>query len=284
MQTVLLTRRSFLASGATALAGALAGAEPAPAPLGIPVHQESLPYGFAGLEPHLDADLVRQHYQKIHGRQCRQLQALLRLTDLHVGNVTSLMPALKGGMILPGASGRSRPSLGRLIDLGQSEVPPPVFTDEALQLLRFCAGGHINHTAYWRFMAPAGSSPGEPQGQVRAAIEKDFGSLTALREVFVEAALSRAATGQGWAWLVYRPDDCLVVTTTPAEDNPLMTDFVPAHEQGRPILGVDLWKHAYAYRHQHHPDAYLDAWWRLVNWPFVAKAYAIVSARRLAGR
>jgi Fe-Mn family superoxide dismutase len=82
-------------------------------------------------------------------------------------------------------------------------------------------------------------------------------------------------SGSGWAWLVYRPDQKLVITTTRNEDNPLMNEFVDWREQGRPILALDLWEHAYYLKYKNNRRAYIDAWWRVVNWNFVNKAHAI---------
>ena len=107
------------------------------------------------------------------------------------------------------------------------------------------------------------------------AIEHEFGTINDFKAAFTEAALNHS--GSGWAWLVYRPDGRLVITTTSNEDNPLMKEFVDWREYGRFILLLDLWEHSYCLKYKNNRKKYIEAWWNVVNWSFVSKAHAVVS-------
>ena len=126
-------------------------------------------------------------------------------------------------------------------------------------------GGYYNHNLYWKVMAPGGLS--EPEGELLSAINDSFGSLENFREAFVQAALTRF--GSGWAWLVLQ-NNKLVVSSTPNQDNPLMD---VAEVQGTPILGVDVWEHAYYLNYQNRRPDYVDAFWKLINWDEVARRF-----------
>ena len=123
-------------------------------------------------------------------------------------------------------------------------------------------GGHWNHTFFWEILTPGGSK--QPTGAVAEGINAAFGSLDALKEKFNAAGLSRF--GSGWAWLIQK-DGKLEVTSTPNQDNPLMD---VAEVKGTPLLGVDVWEHAYYLKYQNKRAAYLDAFWNVVNWDKVA--------------
>jgi Fe-Mn family superoxide dismutase len=122
-------------------------------------------------------------------------------------------------------------------------------------------GGHVNHTMFWEIMGPDGDQPGGP---LAAAIDRDFGGLDALKDAVNKAGAGRF--GSGWAWVVLK-DGNLSVTSTPNQDNPLMDG------SGTPILGVDVWEHAYYLNYQNRRPDYLSAWWNTVNWSAVAKRY-----------
>ena len=107
-------------------------------------------------------------------------------------------------------------------------------------------------------------------------LERDFGSVENFKQTFTEAALKH--DGEGWAWLVYRPDGKLVVTTTWNDDNPLMKEFVPEEDYGRAILCLDVWGHAYSPKYVNDRAAYIAAWWKVVNWSFMSRAYDIVTS------
>jgi Fe-Mn family superoxide dismutase len=137
------------------------------------------------------------------------------------------------------------------------------------EAVRNNGGGHWNHTFFWSVMAPAGTG-GEPSGELGRAIEASFGSLEAMQEKFGRAAAGRF--GSGWAWLIRRPDGALAITSTPNQDNPLMD--LPGIERGTPLLGLDVWEHAYYLTYQNRRADYIQAWWPLVNWKEVNRRYA----------
>lgn len=127
-------------------------------------------------------------------------------------------------------------------------------------------GGFYNHTLYWNVMDPNGG--GTPTGKLAQAIDAAFGSFEAFKAQFKDAGLKQF--GSGWAWLIVGKDGNLAVTSTPNQDNPLMD---VAAVQGTPILGCDVWEHAYYLRYQNKRADYLDAWWQVVNWNYVAEQY-----------
>jgi len=245
------------------------------APLGVPLRQEPLSFDFEALEPFMSATTLRRHYEEHHANYLSELRAALEAEEMIVGNVTSLMPGMER-MIQPTKSDSQMP-LGRLVSRGLSFQPPQTLPKQTVQTIRRAGGGHINHTAFWRFLCPAGTGPSGPQGKVARAIQEDFGSIKAFRQQFKEVAMNRS--GSGWAWLVYRQDGCLVASSTPNEDNPMMKDHVPWQEAGRPILALDIWEHSYWEQYQDDRERYIDAWWKVVNWDFVTRAYQIVTTK-----
>ena len=128
-------------------------------------------------------------------------------------------------------------------------------------------GGHYNHSLFWTVLSPDGG--GNPSGDLASAIDSAFGSFDAFKEKFTEAASTRF--GSGWAWLIVDDSGSLRVTSTPNQDNPLM-DI--ADEKGTPILGLDVWEHAYYLNYQNQRPAYIDAFWNVVNWDEVGKRYS----------
>lgn len=124
-------------------------------------------------------------------------------------------------------------------------------------------GGHYNHSLFWQVLAP--NAGGEPTGKLLEAINSSFGSFDKFKEVFETAATTRF--GSGWAWLIVQ-DGKLAVTSTPNQDNPLMD---VAETQGTPILGLDVWEHAYYLKYQNKRPDYVKAFWNLVHWDEVAK-------------
>jgi Fe-Mn family superoxide dismutase len=127
-------------------------------------------------------------------------------------------------------------------------------------------GGHYNHTLFWSVMSPNGG--GNPSGELAAAIDSAFGSLDAFKEAFAKAAATRF--GSGWAWLIVK-DGKLAVTSTPNQDNPLMD---VADDKGTPILGLDVWEHAYYLNYQNRRPDYISAFWNVVDWNAVAERFA----------
>lgn len=123
-------------------------------------------------------------------------------------------------------------------------------------------GGHANHSMFWQLMAP--NAGGEPGGEVGAAIQKAFGSFDDFKKQFSDAAMKRF--GSGWAWLVANRDGTVAITSAPNQDTPLM-------EGKNPILGLDVWEHAYYLLYQNRRADYIKSWWNVVNWPKVAEYY-----------
>jgi Fe-Mn family superoxide dismutase len=125
------------------------------------------------------------------------------------------------------------------------------------------AGGHYNHSLFWQMMSPDGG--GEPQGELAAAISEAFGSFDAFKEEFKAAGIARF--GSGWAWLVKDSSGALKVASTPNQDSPIA-------DGSTPLLGADVWEHAYYLKYQNKRPEYLDAFWNVVNWDYVAEAFA----------
>ncbi|PWE01261.1 superoxide dismutase [Marinilabilia rubra] len=127
-------------------------------------------------------------------------------------------------------------------------------------------GGFYNHNLFWKVMGP--NAGGKPDGELLSAIESEFGSFDEFKEKFNNAAATRF--GSGWAWLVKKEDGQLAIGSTPNQDNPLMdlSDF-----KGTPILGLDVWEHAYYLKYQNKRPEYIDAFWEVVNWDEVAKLF-----------
>lgn len=138
---------------------------------------------------------------------------------------------------------------------------------DASAAVRNNGGGYYNHCLFWEIMGPNGG--GEPSGELADAVNSAFGSFDAFKEQFSTAAATRF--GSGWAWLVVTGDG-LKVTSTPNQDNPLMPGLVDV--TGTPILGLDVWEHAYYLKYQNRRADYIAAWWNVVNWDEVARRYA----------
>lgn len=132
-------------------------------------------------------------------------------------------------------------------------------------------GGFYNHNLFWKVMSPNGG--GEPKGELADAINAAFGSFDTFKAQFKDAGIKQF--GSGWAWLIVGKDGKLAITSTPNQDNPLMD---VAAVQGTPILGCDVWEHAYYLNYQNKRPDYLDAWWKVVNWDHVAELYAKAKA------
>ncbi|MDN4593730.1 superoxide dismutase [Polycladomyces subterraneus] len=193
----------------------------------------ALPYAYDALEPHIDAQTMEIH----HGRH-------------HATYVNNLNAALEGHTAL---AEKSIEDLLRNID----QVPESIRT-----AVRNNGGGHANHSLFWQIMSPNGG--GEPSGELANAINQAFGSFDRFKEEFTKAATTRF--GSGWAWLVVKKDGSLAVTSTPNQDSPLM-------EGDTPILGLDVWEHAYYLKYQNKRPEYIKAFWNVVNWDEVAKRY-----------
>lgn len=193
----------------------------------------ALPYANNALEPHIDAKTMEIHHDRHHATYVQKLNDAIAGTDVESLSIEELMKNL-------------------------DRVP-----DDKRTAVRNNGGGHCNHTFFWKIMAPNGG--GQPSGAVADAITSAFGSLDALKEEFNAAAANRF--GSGWAWVVVDGSGNLKVTSTPNQDNPLMDG------SGTPILGVDVWEHAYYLKYQNKRPDYLSAWWNTVNWDAVSKIY-----------
>lgn len=263
----MLNRREFIAAvGAITVPGL---AVEAPVPRGVPLRVEPLAFPIDALEPYFDAPSLRHHHDDYHTECLSQLIQTLDRLHLTVANVVSLMPSFRSLVQL---------SDSRSSRLTLTQPPADPISIEAIVAIRKFGGAHINHTAFWRFLAPVDIAKRGPQGDLKRAIRRNFGNVTNLKKAFSKAAIKQV--GSGWAWLSYRNDGTLFVSTTANEDNPLMNDVIPWHQQGKPILCLDLWEHAYLHRYHEDRHKYIDAWWNVVNWPYVERAYAIVTAQR----
>ena len=133
---------------------------------------------------------------------------------------------------------------------------------------RNALGGHYNHTLFWTVMAPANAT-GAPSAALSAAINAAFGSMDEMKKRFDQAAVTRF--GSGWAWLMVTGDRKLAITSTANQDNPLMD--APGIERGTPVLGLDVWEHAYYLKYQNRRADYVTTWWNVVNWNEVNRRY-----------
>jgi Fe-Mn family superoxide dismutase len=185
----------------------------------------SLPYEFGALEPHIDAQTMQIHHGKHHAAYVNNLNGAL---EKH-----------------PNLQGKSTEDLIRNLNAVREDIRTVV---------RNNGGGHVNHTMFWKLMAP--NAGGAPSGAVADAIESSFGSFDTFKEQFAKAAVGRF--GSGWAWLIDSGGK-LTIESTANQDNPMM-------EGKKPILGLDVWEHAYYLKYQNRRPDYITAWWNVVNW------------------
>ena len=198
-----------------------------------------LPYDYNALEPHIDARTMEIHHSKHH-------QAY----------VTNLNNAIKGKADL------EKKSVEDLIrDL--NSLPEDIRT-----AVRNNGGGHANHSFFWKIMGP--NAGGEPKGKLADDIKSTFGGFDQFKEKFADAGVKRF--GSGWAWLIKSGSGKLEIVSTANQDSPLMGKAI-AGAEGTPILGVDVWEHAYYLNYQNRRPDYIKAWWNVVNWDAVAKNY-----------
>lgn len=199
-----------------------------------------LGYGYQALEPHIDARTMEIHHTKHH-------QAY----------ITNLNNAITGK---DGLEAKSAADL--VADL--ASVP-----EDIRMAVRNNGGGHVNHSFFWKVIAPGGAA--NPTGALAAAIDRDFGSFDAFKDAFAKAGATRF--GSGWAWLVKTPGGTLAVCSTANQDTPLMGEAV-AGCSGTPLLGLDVWEHAYYLHYQNRRPDYIAAFWNVVNWDVVAANFA----------
>ncbi len=190
-----------------------------------------LPYAYDALEPYIDARTMEIHHDKHHA-----------------GYVAKLNAAIEKA---PDLAGRGLEDLLRSID----SLPESVRT-----AVRNSGGGHFNHTLFWQILGAGG----EPAGEIKNALQRDFGSFEQFKTEFGAAAAGRF--GSGWAWLSKKSDGGLVVHSTANQDTPLAEGLVP-------ILGLDVWEHAYYLKYQNRRADYIEAFWSIINWKAVEKNY-----------
>ena len=202
-----------------------------------PAQLPPLPYEYGALTKAIDAETMQIHHDRHHASYVEKLNAALKQQ--------------------PNLQNRSVEALLR--DL--NSLPADIRTT-----IQNNAGGHLNHTIFWQLMSPKGG--GQPTGTIAQAINQTFGSFDNFKKQFNEAGGNRF--GSGWVWLVRNPQGQLQITATPNQDNPIM-------EGSYPILGNDVWEHAYYLRYQNRRAEYLTNWWNVVNWQEVERRFQLAS-------
>jgi Fe-Mn family superoxide dismutase len=192
-----------------------------------------LKYAFDALEPHIDSKTMEIHHDKHHAGYTSKLNDAIKGTDQEGKNIENILNNL----------------------------------DMENKAVRNNGGGYYNHNLYWEIMSPEGG--GKPEGDLAAAIDKDFGSFEAFKDAFSKAGAGQF--GSGWAWLCVQEGGKLDICSTPNQDNPLMPGVGCG---GTPILGMDVWEHAYYLKYQNQRPAYIEAFFNVINWDEVAKRYA----------
>ncbi len=238
----MITRReaiktAALTAAATALTPSLVAqtnSAAAPTPA-APFSLPDLPYAFDALEPHIDTATMKIHHDRHHKAYVDNLNKAF-----DSGPLTHLPPI--------------ETLLGKL-----PATPNPA--------IRNNGGGHYNHSLFWQMMKKDGG--GEPKAELAKAIDGAFGSFTAFKDSFTKAALGRF--GSGWAWLTFNQGRLEIVSTA-NQDSPIMGQTIAGCE-GTPLLGLDVWEHAYYIKYQNKRADYVAAWWNVVNWDFVTERY-----------
>lgn len=234
----LLTRRQALVLGSsTALAWMFnSKGSSANALVSAPYQLPPLPYAYDALEPHIDAETMQFHHDKHHAAYIKNLNQALAQ--------------------FPQWSGLTIENLLSKLAFLPSDIQATV---------RNNGGGHANHSLFWESMSPL--SGGEPTGVLAQAIATEFGSFEKFQDQFHQAGLKQF--GSGWVWLGFTPDKKLSIFTTPNQDSPIMQGITP-------LLGNDVWEHAYYLTYRNRRDQYLQAWWNVVNWDAVAQRYKAI--------
>jgi superoxide dismutase, Fe-Mn family len=210
-----------------------------PSPDPTPYTQRPLPYSYSALEPAIDAMTMEIHYSKHAATYAKNLSEAVVAENVD----TAKMP---------------------LEDLLASISKYSV-------KMRNNAGGHYNHSLFWELM----NSPGKvavPSTALLTAIQRDFGSVDAMKTKFNDAAKGRF--GSGWAWVIVKKDNKLDIVSTPNQDNPLM-DLSDA--KGQPLFGIDVWEHAYYLKYQNKRPDYITAWWSVLNWDYINTRFSKIS-------
>lgn len=205
----------------------------------MPHQLPELPYPANALEPHVDEQTMLIHRGKHHAAYVNNLNAAL---EKHPDLQGKTLDALIGDL---------------------NAIPADIRA-----AVRNNGGGHWNHSLFWQLMKKDGG--GTPGGKLGSAINGTFGGFDAFKEQFAKAGTTRF--GSGWAWLIVTADGKLAITSTPNQDNPLMKGV--ADVTGTPILGLDVWEHAYYLKYQNRRPDYITAWWNVVNWDKANELYA----------
>ncbi len=194
-----------------------------------------LPYEFNALEPYIDAKTMEVHYTKHHQSYLDKLnKALEGQEELAKKDVETIL---------------------KDIDSVPSEIRQAVINN---------GGGYVNHSLFWQLMCPASESKGKPSEELAEAINNKFGSFDDFKKLFAETALNRF--GSGWAWLVLNENGELEIASTANQDSPIMYGK-------KPILGLDVWEHAYYLKYQNRRPEYINEWWNVVNWEKVEELF-----------
>ncbi|MFL5971109.1 MAG: superoxide dismutase [Gaiellaceae bacterium] len=204
----------------------------------MPFELPQLPYDYAALEPHIDEQTMLLHHDKHHQAYVDNANKALAGTEWKSNSVESALAELDA------------------------------MPEEIRTAVRNNAGGHANHTLFWEIMSPDGG--GEPEGDLRAAIDDTFGSVDELKALVNDGGVKRF--GSGWTWLVHDGTG-LAVYSTANQDSPLM-------QSDEPLLGIDVWEHAYYLKYQNRRPEYLEIWWNVVNWAEVARRFEGADKRR----
>jgi Fe-Mn family superoxide dismutase len=241
MANILQNRRQFLTkSGKASIALATMPVFSKFAPSSLFVvsdfQQQPLPYAYNALEPFIDALTMEMHYTKHAAGYTKNLADACIAEKVNT-TTTNLSTLLN------------------------------TISNYSVKI-RNNAGGHYNHELFWQLMQPAPAA--NPTGALATAIEKSFGSFANFKTAFGDSAKTRF--GSGWAWLIIKNDGELAICSTPNQDNPLM-DI--AETKGFPLIGLDVWEHAYYLKYQNKRPDYINNWWNLVNWDFVQNRYAL---------
>ena len=192
-----------------------------------------LPYAYDALEPYIDAKTMEIHHSKHHQAYITKVNAALEGTSFEDASIDELCSNL-------------------------SDLP-----ENIKGAVRNNGGGHFNHSLFWSVLSPTNESS-EPSVDLNKAIHDSFGSMESLKEKFSNAAATRF--GSGWAWLIKEDDGSLSISSTPNQDNPLM-------EGKTPILGLDVWEHAYYLNYQNRRPDYINAFFNIINWDAVSTLY-----------
>ena len=204
----------------------------------MPFELPPLPYDYAALEPHIDEQTMRLHHDKHHQAYVDNANKALAGTQWESSSVESVLAELDA------------------------------MPEEIRTTVRNNAGGHANHTLFWEIMSPDGG--GEPEGDLKAAIDDTFGSVDELKALVNDGGVKRF--GSGWTWLVHDGTG-LAVYSTPNQDSPVM-------QSDEPLLGIDVWEHAYYLSYQNRRPEYLEIWWNCVHWAEVARRFEQADRRR----